>query len=116
MPAKKKTSVQNTQLTMDEILSVLADMEKFRESIKKKKRQLTNHEQKLPLTAKNSQERMLMQREIDKLEHDIQRQTKLRFEKFLRLIVRVRNLGSVKGSYTKSNFMSEVKHYLDLVA
>ncbi len=116
MPAKKKTSVQNTQLTMDEILSVLAEMEDFRESIKKKKRQLTNHEQKLPFTDKNSRERMLMQKEMDRLEHDIQKQTKVRFENFLRLIVRVRNLGSVKGSYTKSNFMSEVKHYMDITA
>jgi hypothetical protein len=53
--------------------------------------------------------------EIDELVGQKRKAQKNRFELFLKLIVRVRNQSSKKGSYTKSNFLAEVTQYQDFL-
>ena len=113
--ASGKKSIQNKQLTMDEILETLAKMEDQMTTIKKQDIKISNLENDFAFKARNDQEKRKVRDEIDELVGQKRKAQKNRFELFLKLIVRVRNQSSKKGSYTKSNFLAEVNQYQEFL-
>ena len=108
-------SIQNTQLTHDEILDTLAKMEGHMETIKKHDARIGIAENQIAFVAKNDQEKRKLRSEIEDLTKQKRKAQKTRFELFLKLIVRVRNQSTKTGSYTKSNFLAEVSQYQDFL-
>ncbi len=110
-----RKSIQNTQLTHDEILDTLAKMESHKETIGKHDARISILENDFAFKAKNDQEKRKIRQDIDALATLKRKAQKTRFELFLKLIVRVRNQSTKTGSYTKSNFLAEVTQYQDFL-
>ena len=110
-----RKSIQNTQLTHDEILDTLTKMDSHRETIGKHDARIGIAENQIAFVAKNDQEKRKLRSEIEDLTKQKRKAQKTRFELFLKLIVRVRNQSTKTGSYTKSNFLAEVSQYQDFL-
>jgi D-mannonate dehydratase len=117
MPAKKssKKSIQNKQLTHEEIMGTLAEMEDFMSKVRKHDAAIIEAENRFEHFAKNDQERRKIRASIEELTALKRKAQRNRFELFLKLIVRVRNQSTKKGSYTKANFLSEVSQYQEFL-
>ena len=114
---KKKTarkSIQNQALTEEEVLEVFLDMEEYKKAIQGQKKSIKDLELKCKHFAKNTQEQQRLTNEIYELMRLNRKATRSRFELFLKLIVRLRNQFTKKGSYTKHNFLQEVVQYLEM--
>ena len=110
-----RKSIQNTQLTHEEILDTLTKMDSHRETIRKHDAKISVLENDFAFKAKNDQEKRKIRQDIDALATLKRKAQKTRFELFLKLIVRVRNQSTKTGSYTKSNFLAEVSQYQDFL-
>jgi len=115
MKANTKKSIQNQTLTEEEMLETFTEMERYQDAIQERKNSIKNLQTQIEYFAKNSQEQLHLTREMESLINLNMKATKSRFELFLKLIVRVRNQYTVKGSYTKRHFLVEAKKYLDMV-
>jgi mannose-6-phosphate isomerase class I len=109
----KKKSVQNQQLTDEEMMECFLAMEKIQKTINGRKTAIANLHIQFEHFAKHSQEQRRLMGEISELIRLNEKAKKTRFELFLKLIVRLRNQFTKKGTYTKRNFLVEVKRYLD---
>jgi hypothetical protein len=110
-----RKSIQNKQLTHDEILDTLAKMEGHMETIRRHDARISILENDFAFKAKNDQEKRKLRSDIEDLVNQKRKAQKTRFELFLKLIVRVRNQTTKRGSYTKSNFLAEVTQYQDFL-
>lgn len=109
----KKKSVQNQKLTDEEVMKCFLAMEHYQNKINERKTEIAKLHIQFEHFAKNTQEQRRLMGEISERIRLNEKAKKSRFELFLKLIVRLRNQFTKKGTYTKRHFLVEVKRYLD---
>jgi len=97
---------------IDDILQVLIELEKLKKertrhvSMKSKWKNHLNYKQTTNIERQNIIAHL---KDLDKIVRNLEVK---RFERFLELIISIRNIDSLSGKYTKRHFLSEVDTYL----
>ena len=109
----KKVAKKTSQTLEDVVIGVLVEMREFKERRTFLMSKITKLQTRLRHTRLDGAEKRVLVNELNDAKKMVKKVEIVRFEKFLDLIVKMRNIDSLKGAYTKRHFLSEVKTYLE---
>ena len=106
MKVKKKENLD--EIVINALIKLREDKTRRREL----KSKVSKIENELENRTLNSQKKRDLNKELNEINYVIKKTEIKRFEEFLKLIVYIRNIDSIKNGYKKKDFLSEVKTYL----
>ena len=106
MKVKKEEKLE--EIVLNALIKIREDKTRRREL----KAKVSKIENELENKTLNSQKKQDLNKELDEINYVIKKTEIKRFEEFLKLIVYIRNIDSIKNGYKKKDFLSEVKTYL----
>lgn len=107
----KTKSAKPSNLSMDDILTSLIELSEMKQRRIAVKSQITKTRTSLEYTKIDRIQKQSFMRDLETQEKILKQTEIKRFEKFVDLIVRIRNIDSVTNSYHKGHFISEIKTY-----
>ena len=103
MKVKKEEKLE--EIVLNALIKIREDKTRRREL----KAKVSKIENELENKTLNSQKKQDLNKELDEINYVIKKTEIKRFEEFLKLIVYIRNIDSIKNGYKKKDFLSEVK-------
>lgn len=100
-------------VTIDEIIDALVEIRELKQRRTNNVSEVTKLQNKLRYTRLNDSDKRKLISELNTRKSMVKKIEIARFEMFIDLICRVRNLDSLSQGYTKRHFLSEMKTYIE---
>ena len=104
--------VKNKEGLEDIVLNALIKIREDKTRRRELKAKVSKIENELEDKTLNSQKKQDLNKDLNEINNVIKKTEIKRFEEFLKLIVYIRNIDSIKNGYKKKDFLNEVKTYL----